>query len=316
MSRERGGGDGPAGPPVPDLHATIVENLFDGVYYVDRNRTITYWNPAAERISGYSAAEVTGRRCFDNILNHIDEHGEPLCLKRCPLVESMAQLRGTEAEVYLHHREGHRVPVHVRCQPIRDQQGMVVGAVEIFNEDSGYREALRRIVELEHLSGSDALTGMCNRRTGELAIQSRLQQLRETSWPLSLLFVDVDRFKAVNDTHGHGVGDEVLGHVARGIRGTIRESDLVVRWGGDEFVVASAAATPAQLERVAERVRVMVAASEARLHELAVRATVSVGATLAHAGDSIETLVARADEAMYLSKAAGGNRVSLLARSA
>ena len=89
-----------------DLHATVVENLFDGVYYVDRGRRITYWNPGAERISGYTADDVVGRRCFDDILGHVDEEGRRLCFTHCPLVRAMAQRRGVEAEVYLHHRDG------------------------------------------------------------------------------------------------------------------------------------------------------------------------------------------------------------------
>jgi diguanylate cyclase (GGDEF)-like protein/PAS domain S-box-containing protein len=294
-----------------DLHATIVENLFDGVYYVDRQRTITYWNPAAERISGYRAEEVVGRRCFDNILRHVNDGGDQLCFSGCPLVAAMAQRRGVEAEVYLHHADGHRVPVHVRCQPVRESDGTVVGAVEIFNEDKVYREAMHRIDDLERLSSTDALTGLVNRRTAEMSLRSRHRDLQEAGWPLGVLFVDIDHFKRFNDAHGHAAGDAVLGVVARSIANGLRESDLAARWGGEEFLVVTAAATELQILQIAERVRTLVAASDTSVDGRQLGVTVSVGAALATPADTVEALVARADRAMYESKAGGRNRTTL-----
>ena len=294
-----------------DIHETVVENLFDGVYYVDRKRTITYWNPGAERISGYRAEEVRGRRCFDNILGHVDERGEQLCLKRCPLVLAMAQRRGVEQEVFLRHKDGHRVPVHVRCQPIRDHEGAVVGAVEIFNDDHAYRDALDRIGDLEKLSSTDALTGLINRRAAEVSLRSRLREALEAQWPLGVLFVDVDEFKAFNDAHGHAVGDAVLRTVARSLAASLRESDLAARWGGDEFVVITAASDEKQLRALGERLRSLVNASSAEFDGRKLAVTVSVGATLASATDTDETLLDRADRAVYESKSHGRNRITI-----
>lgn len=295
-----------------DLHATVVENLFDGVYYVDRSRKITYWNPGAERISGYTAADVVGRRCFEDILGHVDEEGERLCFTHCPLVRSMAQRRGVEAEVYLHHRDGHRVPVHVRCQPVREPDGTVVGAVEIFNEDSAHRDALHRIDDLERLSSTDALTGLPNRLTAEMSLRARLEEVRKAGWPLAVVFVDVDRFKQFNDEHGHAVGDAVLTAAARSMAGAIRGSDIVARWGGEEFVVISTAATRAEIEVLAERIRNLVAASEVEIDGSRLGVTVSIGMTPARASDTVESIVERADEAMYSSKRAGRNRTTFV----
>lgn len=296
----------------PDIHATVVENLFDGVYYVDRERTITYWNPGAERISGFGADEVVGRRCFDNILGHVDDGGEQLCLHRCPLVRSMAQRRGVEQEVYLRHKDGHRVPVHVRCQPIRDHEGAVVGAVEIFNDDHAYRDALHRIGDLERLSSTDSLTGLVNRRTSEVALRSRLREAVEAQWPLGILFVDVDGFKSFNDVRGHAVGDAVLRTVARSMAASLRESDLAARWGGDEFVVISAASDEAQLLALGERLRSLVTASSIEPEGRELGVTVSIGATLATGTDTDETLLARADHALYESKGHGRNQITIV----
>ena len=295
-----------------DLHATVVENLFDGVYYVDRGRRITYWNPGAERISGYTADDVVGRRCFDDILGHVDEEGRRLCFTHCPLVRAMAQRRGVEAEVYLHHRDGHRVPVHVRCQAVREPDGTVVGAVEIFNDDSAHRDALNRIDDLERLSSTDALTGLPNRLTAEMSLRARFEEVRKAGWPLAVLFVDIDRFKQFNDAHGHAVGDAVLTAAARSMAGAIRGSDIVARWGGEEFVVISTAANRAEIEALAERIRHLVAASEVEVEGTRLGVTVSIGATGAMFSDTVETVVERADEAMYRSKREGRNRTTFV----
>jgi diguanylate cyclase (GGDEF)-like protein/PAS domain S-box-containing protein len=292
-----------------DLHETVVENLYDGVYYVDRQRTITYWNPAAERITGYDGPSVVGRHCFDNLLGHVDDGGRPLCLDRCPLVQAMAGRRGVEAEIYLHHRDGHRVPVHVRCQPVRDPDGTVVGAVEIFNEDGTYREAVKRIGALELLSSADTLTSLANRRAAELALRNRLRDMEELGWPLGVLLADIDHFKEFNDLYGHALGDDVLRVVGRSVTAALRESDFAARWGGEEFLILSAAADQDQIEQLAERIRHIVAASTVSAHGTELSVTVSLGAALAVRGDTADSVVARADAAMYESKRLGRDRV-------
>ncbi len=97
-----------------DLYREILDNLYDGVYFVDRERVVNYWNKGAERISGYSAEAMIGHSCSDHLLNHVDADGVSLCQDRCPLAACMSDGLPREAEVFLHHADGHRVPVLVR----------------------------------------------------------------------------------------------------------------------------------------------------------------------------------------------------------
>ena len=98
--------------------------LNDGVYFVDRERRITYWNEASERITGFSAKDVLGRRCADNILCHVDDSGIELCNDdACPLRACMATGQPRSADIYLHHKLGYRVPVSVSGSPVRDNAG-------------------------------------------------------------------------------------------------------------------------------------------------------------------------------------------------
>jgi diguanylate cyclase (GGDEF)-like protein/PAS domain S-box-containing protein len=289
----------------------ILENLHDGVYFVDCERTIRYWNRAAAEITGYAPEEVVGRPCFDNILQHVDGAGCSLCQSHCPLVRTMGDGVKREVLVYLRHREGHRVPVQVRASPMRGADGEIVGAVEIFSAAVPRTYDERRLAELEDLSRRDGLTGLANRRCFDQLLASKIEDLDRFGWPFGLLMVDVDHFKRFNDEHGHQVGDEVLKTVARTLSLSVRSTDVVARFGGEEFAVLTAAEDRRVLSIQAERLRALVATSSVEVDGRPLGVTVSVGGALAQPGEPAPQLVARADEALYRSKTLGRNRTCL-----
>ena len=129
----------------------IIENLHDGLYFVDKNRIITYWNRAAEKISGFSADEVIGKSCSDNILSHVDSEGNSLCLNICPLASTIEDNIPREAEVYLHHKDGHRVPVSVRVSTLTNEKGEVIGGIELFTDISNQHANTLKVKELEQI---------------------------------------------------------------------------------------------------------------------------------------------------------------------
>jgi PAS domain S-box-containing protein len=127
-----------------EFERALIDHLYDGVYYVDRGRRIRYWNQGAERLTGFAAASVVGHFCYDNLLNHVDASGTQLCRDGCPLAATMVDGEPREAEVFLRHREGHRVPIRVRTSPVRDREDKVIGAVEIFDDRTELSTARRR----------------------------------------------------------------------------------------------------------------------------------------------------------------------------
>lgn len=288
----------------------LLDSLFDGVYFVDVNRQITYWNAAAERISGYSRAEVTGKSCSDNLLRHIDSSGCELCLGGCPLAATIQDGKSREASVFLHHVLGHRVPVSVRTSPVRDDSGEIIGAVEIFSDNSSSLQILHEFEQLKQTAYLDVLTGIGNRRYGEMTLSTRIYDLHSHEIPFGLLFMDIDHFKRFNDTYGHKTGDDVLIMVAKSILYSLRKMDVVARWGGEEFVVMLPGASRVIIKSVSERIRVLIENSFLLVGGDNVHVTVSIGATMSRPDDSAETIVNRADKLMYLSKSGGRNRVT------
>lgn len=296
--------------PATPFHQQLLDSLYDGVYFVDRERVITYWNQGAEQITGYSAREALGLHCSDNLLVHVDAAGTCLCRQGCPLQATLEDGERREAEVYLRHKQGHRVPVSVRVAAVRDPKGAITGAVEVFSDVSAKKRVERRAGEMESLAYRDALTGLPNRRAMELKVKQALDEVRELGRSMGLLMADVDDFKQVNDAHGHEIGDVALNAVARTLSSGLRPSDVVGRWGGEEFLVLAGDVTAATLGIVAERCRRLVAQTAFPAGEHRLPVTISMGATLFDRRDSGRSAVRRADELMFASKRAGKNRVT------
>lgn len=298
----------PFHPEIDDLYRAILDSLEEGVYFVDRDRRIVYWNRAAETISGYSAAEVMGRRCADGILRHCTAEGNILCGSGCPLQKTMLDGKALEADVWMHHKRGHRVPVNVRSTAVRDDEGRIVGSVEVFSDRSRKIVALEQANDLNRLAFIDDLTQVGNRRSVDNRLRELFADPVGMGMPAGVLFVDIDHFKRFNDEHGHDTGDLVLHAVASTLSSNLRAYDFVGRWGGEEFVVVTAASSLRDLEQLAERLRLLVEQTDLEIDGTRLSVTVSIGGSVAKPGDDPKTLVARADSHLYESKRDGRNR--------
>lgn len=291
-------------PPPP---WTLLENLPQGVYYVDRNRRIIHWSAAAERITGWRAEEVLGRFCGSGILEHVDEEGNALCGARCPLL--MAAQFGAEccSALFLKHRAGHRLPVQIQAAPLRNGQGEIVGMVESFWDNSRQQHLLEEKIRLEKLLLSDPLTGVGNRRAGQEQLQRAIDGHQRYATPTGVVLFDLDYFKQVNDRYGHEAGDSVLRVVADTLALSLRSTDFLARWGGEEFLAALPNTEAPQLPQVVRRLLRMVERSYVEVPGTPIHVTASAGVTTVRLGDTVHSLVERADRMLYAAKHAGRN---------
>jgi PAS domain S-box-containing protein len=159
-----------------DSYEGIIDNLHDGLYFVNLDRVITYWNKSAERISGFTADEVVGKSCSDNILTHIDSKGKSLCTGNCLLAATMVDRIPRTDEIYMHHKDGHRVPVSIRTNIITGVDGMIIGGIELFTDISNQAANQLRVKELEKLALLDNLTQLANRNYLERDIHNRFEE--------------------------------------------------------------------------------------------------------------------------------------------
>ena len=286
----------------------LISNLFEGVYVVDQNRKIIFWNTGSERITGYKSEEVVNQHCYQNILQHVDLEGNKLCLQGCPLHATLEDGKIREANVFLHHKSGHRVPITVKTMPLRDESDKIVAAIEVFT-DNRYREnVLEENRELRELLTLDALTNLPNRRYIDFYLKNIQEENEEFGTPFGILFIDIDDFKNVNDTYGHNVGDDVLRLVSNTLKSNVRNEDLVGRWGGEEMIAILKLSKKESLFKISEKLRMLVESSYMTLNEEKLSVTVSIGGTMYVKGEKVLETIDRSDKLMYESKQTGKNK--------
>ncbi|TRW28615.1 diguanylate cyclase [Criibacterium bergeronii] len=301
---------------VNDFYNSILENLYEGIYFVDVDRTITFWNKGAELITGFYSDEIIGKHCNDNILNHVDENGNKLCLSGCPLHKSLMDGEERNAVVFLHHKDGHRVKIHTNITPLVEN-GKIIGGIEVFREISENKPLMMEEKEsyseeeLKVIALHDQLTGIPNRRYAESFLNAKINEYKDLGIALGVIFGDIDNFGNFNNTYGHELGDKVLKTVSNTMLNAIRKTDLIGRWGGEEFLVILPAIDYDELEKNAEKIRMLVENSILRENGAELHITISLGATMIKKEDYLQSLVKRADDLMYESKKSGKNRVTM-----
>ena len=289
----------------------VLNDLYEGVYFVDKDRGITFWNQGAERITGFSAQEMLGKFCYDNLLNHVDENGMQLCHSGCPLHQTLADGMTRAAQVYLHHKSGHRVRVDIKIRPLFID-GEIIGATEVFSSAELTDCSEIGLKAMERLALFDQLTQLPNRRYVDTFLENQIRDHQSLGIPFGVMMLDLDFFKHINDTYGHNVGDEVLKMVTGTFQSAIRKNDFIGRWGGEEFVAVLRGVTHIELRMLAEKLCKLVEQSSLTRGEDCLRVTVSIGCTMVLSTDNAYTLIQRADEALYRSKNEGRNRVTTL----
>lgn len=278
-----------------DAVADILEILADAVIVVDEAGRIAYANSAVQQVLGYAPAELTGRP-LDALVP--EEYRVPHRLHMQAFREQgRPRAMGKRPVLYALGKSGREVPVSISISNL-DTEGRRF-SVAVVRDASVVRD---RLSEAIAQAESDALTGIGNR----LYLSRRMRLLLAAGRPFGLLFLDLRHFKRVNDEHGHKVGDELLGLVAKRIQSLVRAEDVAVRLGGDEFVILFDRIS--ESEPLATRAAAIVASIEKpfRIGDASGTIGVSIGGAIhPRDGASAEALIAAADRNMYRARRAG-----------
>ncbi len=264
-------------------------------------------NPAFCRLMGYTEQELEGMNFQD--ITHPDDRGlVPERLRE--LLEGRRESYQVEKRYV--HKQGHDIWVQVNVSLMRDAEGRPLNLISQVMDVS---ERRRLQQEIEHLALHDALTGLPNSRLLGDRLEQALAAARRTSQPMGVMYIDLDGFKPVNDTHGHAAGDMVLREFAARLTHVLRETDTVARVGGDEFIAVLAHISgEVEARRAAERVIAAMAKPFDLGGAQAAHVTASIGLALCPAhGEDAHSLIAHADAAMYAAKRAGKNAYRIFA---
>ena len=287
----------------------MLDNIYDGIYFVDTDRKISFWNKGAETLTGFTSEEMLGSYCYDNKLNHVDEFGNKLCFQGCPLHSTIQDGQDRSAHLYLHHKEGHRVPIQVRTNPIVED-GQIVGAVEVFTHQSEEFYSHYELDELREITLRDQLTKLSNRKSIEERLDAEIKIWRNKPNSLALAFIDIDHFKVVNDTYGEVMGDKVIHTIAKTLSSGIMKTDYIGRWDGEEYICLFVDTDVDTVKIISERLRMLVENSVLRTEQGEIKVTVSIGVTFYRLGEETKTLVERAASLIKNSKDNGRNKVT------
>lgn len=304
----------------------ILDNMDVGIFFTDCNRNIIFWNNAATALSGYCKEEVLGRSCFATIFSHAEDGEEILSVHECPLNSAILRGEISESIIYIRHKEGYRIKVRAKATPIYDN-GEIIGAfeelqklyqerVEVkehFEDGQEIKEKEYSVEDLKVLALYDQLTGLPNRRYLESFLKSKLMEFGLLQLGFGILFMDIDNFSTFNNNYGHNLGDKVLQMVSRTFVNLTRKTDLIGRWGGEEFVAIFSMVSKLELEIIAEKIRLLIEKSVLKeTPDQEYRVTVSIGGTIVQESDDLNSIVERADAQMYISKKTGKNRVTII----
>ncbi len=299
------------------IQNAVLASADNSIIATDLTGRVTLFNEAAEEMLGYSAEETVGK--LTPAAFHDPKEltaraeamskrlGRPIAPGFEVLMTTAVEGRRERHEWTYVRKDGSRFPVLVGVSALMDEQRELRGFLAIGTDISDLRAARER---LEQLAIRDELTGLYNRRHLLDVFNVGMARYRRHGKPMSVLMFDLDHFKAINDTHGHHAGDEVLRQLAEICPQQLRMEDTFGRLGGEEFLALLPETGPEQAVQVAERIRGVV---EARNWEVAgnvLRVTVSVGVThVLHGEEEFEDLLTRVDQALYAAKGGGRNRV-------
>lgn len=283
-----------------------LNSIGDAVMTTDTLGNVTYLNAEAEALTGWTRAEAFARPLVEvfDVTDGLTGQPAPDPSRLAMEHQKKVRLKGNYVLVG---RDGHETAIEHSAAPIHDRQGNTLGAVIVFRDIIVSRE---RRLEMLHLAEHDALTDLPNRLLLNDRLARTIALARRYGRRVAVLFLDCDRFKLVNDSFGHGVGDQVLRSVSKRLVTCVRESDTVSRHGGDEFLILlSEVDQPEDAGLIAEKIVASIAEPHfVAGHELTLTASVGI-ALYPEDGPDAQTLIMHADTAMYHAKNTGRNRI-------
>ncbi len=284
----------------------ILNTTVEGIHVIDLNGVIFVENDAAVRMLGWEKERLIGRLAHETLHHHHADHRH-YPKSDCPIYKTLldGQSRHVDNEVFWR-KDGSNFPVEYSTSPLRDLEGKLYGVTVVFRDIT---ERKADEAKIQRLAYYDVLTNLPNRTLFVDRLEQEINKAERLKLKMILMFIDLDRFKAINDTLGHDVGDKLLAEAARRLKDCVRNTDTVARLGGDEFtIIISEVSDLDAVERVINNI-IKTMALPYFLSNETIYLSASMGVTI-YPDDTktVENLLINADQAMYAAKKPGRNR--------
>jgi diguanylate cyclase (GGDEF)-like protein/PAS domain S-box-containing protein len=278
--------------PSPDVFQAIVDRVETGVYAIDLEQKISYWNFGAEKITGFLSQDVLGRACRDNILVEYEEHNPLVCAHHCPF-EGARDGAHQEVVTYVRHRSGHVVPVRLWTMALKDRAGAIVGAIKVFSEKVALPELSREEAPRGRPEDLDTETGVPSRVSTEAFLREQFEVSKKQGRPCGIIAIRLAGFEVFRHAHGMEAGSALVREVARTLKELVRRTDVLGRWGGDCFLAILPGCGLEPLQRVAARMKTVASRVAIPWWGDRLALEMSVRVTMMEAGDTPGAIEAR-----------------------
>lgn len=296
----------------PEIYRAVLESLETGVYIVDRNRRVRFWNEGAEQITGFLRQDVVGRFLREHLLavgeapKDIDSDPDD------PINVAFRDGKPTVLDVSILHKSGYRVPIVLHTSPIRNSRGAVVGVSESFERNRSASDWTRRQAMYADFGCLDAVTGLPAKSFMETQLRENLITFAEHNIPFGILLIEVDHLDQFRATRGPGVVATIFRVVAQSLENCLRPSDVIGCWGETQFLAILMECRESEVVRVGERARKMIGSAEIEWWGDRFSVTSPLGGAGCRAEDTVELLIERAEASLQESIEKGGNCVVVL----
>lgn len=292
-------------------HRQILDSLFESLYLVTRERKITYWNDAAESLTGYSAEEMVGTHCYDSPLKHVDKKGNNLCRDGCPLSWAMAHKTKHEDEIFLRHKKGYRIPINVRVSPLYDNNGQVNGASELFRDNTPTGSIADRISELEELAMLDPLTKLANGKFAMSQVEQYLSEMKRYPVKAGVALFKIDGINVLLKRCGKEVFDQLQVITGQTLKSNTRPLDLIARIDEGLFLGLFRNVTDNTLHATCEKMRLLFKQSYFYAEEELISGTISVGGRCLRKEDEYASIISHGMDYLKDCQLEGGDRTKI-----
>jgi diguanylate cyclase (GGDEF)-like protein/PAS domain S-box-containing protein len=282
----------------PETYRDILDGLQIGVSVLDLQRKIVFWSDGAEQITGYARIDVLGHSCTDNVLLHCNQIGCEMCAEKCPMATALRSARPVEAMSFIHHKSGHRTPVHTWAIPLRDRSGSIIGIIQTFEGEFSVAGPDPNDRSMQERGCLDDMTGLPNQAMMHSHLREMLGTFAELQIPFSIVFVEAHDLSQFGRRYGQEAATSILRVLGRTLRNTVWPTDFVGRWSEFRFLAILSGCGESALQSVSDRMFSLLASATIQWWGQELSVGVSMSRTGALAGDTVESLLERALRAL------------------
>jgi diguanylate cyclase (GGDEF)-like protein/PAS domain S-box-containing protein len=287
--------------------------MHEGVYIANKDHVITFWNDAAEKITGYSKKEIIGYKCDEAPIKHFNERGEFLSDNGCHIIETIKNQKNVNLNVYIGHKDGEKVPVSIRTVPVYGKSQEIEGALEVFADISRDFKTIKSLEQSRGKNFIDPVTYCANKEFAELEMYKRFNEWKTVSIPFALCIININNLFDIREKYGEEIMKKVIAMTSRSAISALSPIDYLCRWSHSQLIAIIPNVDEYNTKKMCERLKMLIENSWIDLNKNArLESDTAIGCSLIQDNENIIDLLFRAEKATTESIKRGKNAITII----